>query len=149
MPKSEMREQSEYAIPEETLCPCRLDKVEVKEFPSRDRQTGALNGETYNRWLWTFKVTSGPYAGLIVTKLTTPFISTHPDNVVRHYAETLTGKTWGMSEGIDTDELVGLQGILTVRHQEPRNKRDGSGKWYGIEVADLFPPDALEDSPPF
>lgn len=144
-----MRVQSEYAIPEDTLCPCRLDQVVEKEFPSRDRQTGALTGEMYKRWEWTFKVTSGPYAGIAVSKLTTPFISTHEGNLVRHFAETLTGKKWGESEGIDTDDLLGLTGMLTVKHQPPKPRKSGDGYWYGMEVQDLFPADALEDAPPF
>lgn len=149
MPKSSMKVMSEYPVPEDTMCPARLEKVEVVTFPSKDRNTGALTGETYDRWRWTFKIYDGEYAGIAVTVLTTPFISTHPDNKVRQYAETLTGKKWGESEGIDTDELIGLNGIVTVRHQKPRPKKNGDGMWYGIEVADVFPAGALADLPPF
>lgn len=145
-----MREQDAYAIPEETPVPAVLDSVDVVTFQERDRETKALTGGTYDRWKWTFKVSDGDYYGIKVTALTTPFISNHPDNKVRLWAETLTGKQWGESEGIDTDEIIGLPCILTVRHEEPRPKKDGTGMWYGLRIQDVFPAGAIDlDTPPF
>jgi hypothetical protein len=156
MPKSEMKQESEYMIPEETPVPARLDSVEVKEFQSKDRQTKQYlvdpkTGDPvmYKKWKWTFHVVDGPYAGVNVSQMTVPYISTRADNVVRQWAETLTGKQWGEAEGIDTDALVGLRCLLTVKHQAPRPKQNGDGMWYGLDVGDLFPADALADSPPF
>lgn len=155
MPKSDMKQESEYMIPEETPVPARLDSVETMEFQSKDRETGNYlfdsNGEPqmYKKWKWTFHVVDGPYAGVNVSDMTVPYISTRADNVVRQWAETLTGKQWGEAEGIDTDELIGLRCLLTVSHQKPRPKKNGDGMWYGLNVGDLFPADALADSPPF
>jgi hypothetical protein len=152
-----MRVESEYMIPEETPVPVRLQEVEVKEFQSRDRETKALQFDPktgdpvmYQKWNWNFQVCDGPYAGVNLNKLTPPYISTRDDNLVRIYAETLTGKTWGESEGINTDDLVGLRAIATVKHQPPRPKKNGDGMWYGLDIADLYPADALGDEdPPF
>ena len=156
MPKSDMREDSEYMRPEETPVPDRRMEVEVKEFQSRDRETKALqfdnNGNPlmYAKWQWNFQVCDGPYTGVNLNRLTTPYISTRDDNLVRIYVETLTGTTWGESEGINTDDLVGLKAIATVKHQKPRPKKNGDGMWYGLDIADLFPADALGDEdPPF
>jgi len=156
MPSSDMREESEYMIPEETPVPVRLDAVSVKEFQSKDRDTKALqfdqagNPLMYQKWNWEFQVCDGAYAGVNLQKLTPPYISTREDNLVRLYAETLTGKKWGESEGINTDDLVGLRAIATVKHQKPRPKKNGDGMWYGLDIADLFPADALgDDEPPF
>lgn len=157
MPRSDMREESEYMIPEETPVPVRLMEVEVKEFQSRDRETKELQFDKktgdpvmYQKWNWNFQVCDGPYAGVNINKLTPPYISTRDDNLVRIYAETLTGKKWGESEGINTDDLIGLRAIATVKHQTPRPKKNGDGMWYGLDIADLFPADALGDEdPPF
>jgi hypothetical protein len=156
MPASDMKVESEYMIPEETPVPVRLNAVEVKEFQSKDRDTKALqfdkdgNPVMYKKWNWEFQVCDGPYTGVRLSKLTAPYISTRDDNLVRIYAETLTGKTWGESEGIDTDDLVGLKAVALVKHQPPRPKKNGDGNWYGLDLADLFPADALGDSePPF
>jgi len=156
MPTSEMRVESDYLIPEETPVTVVLNAVTVKEFQSRDRDTKVLqfdaagNPVMYPKWNWEFQVSEGPYAGVNLSKLTVPYISTASDNLVRQYAETLTGKTWGESEGINTDDLVGLRAIAVVKHQKPRPKKNGDGMWYGLDIADLYPADALEDSvPPF
>lgn len=156
MPKSDMRVESEYMIPEETPVPVRLDAVEVREFQSKNRETKALEfdakGEPvmYQRWSWVFKVCDGAYTGTTIQSLTPAYISTLADNKVRQWAETLTGKTWGEAEGLNTDDLIGLRAIATVAHQDPRPKKNGDGKWYGLDIADLFPADALGDAePPF
>jgi len=156
MPKSEMKIESEYMIPEETPVPARLDAVEVKAFQSKDRDTGALkfdrNGdpEMYDKWDWTFYVNDGPYAGVRINRLTEPYISMHQNNLVRHFAETLTGKVWREGEGLDTDDLIGLRCLLTVKHRPPVPKKDGSGMGFYMNIADIFPADALgDDKPPF
>ena len=152
-----MRVESEYMIPEETPVPVRLQAVEVKSFQSKDKTTkqpmfDPKTGDPvmYDKWDWQFQVCDGPYTGVNLSRLTTPYISTRADNLVRIYAETLTGKKWGESEGINTDDLVGLRAIATVTHQEPRPKKNGDGMWYGLDIADLYPADALaDDEPPF
>ena len=44
-----------------------------------------------------------------------------------------------LGEQVDTDDLIGLPVQGTVRHLEPRPKKDGEGFWFNVEVEELFP----------
>ena len=44
-----------------------------------------------------------------------------------------------LGEEVDTDDLIGLSGQGTVRHLEPRAKKDGEGFWFNVELDELFP----------
>lgn len=155
MPKAPWREETNYAIPEDKLVPAQLESVAVVSFQSKDRDTKAPkfnadgSPEMYDRWRWTFKVYAGDYAGITVDRLTVPFISSHANNVVRIWAETLREKSWVEGEGLDTDQLIGLKCVITVTHDQPRPKKDGDGMWYSMSVADVFPSSAVDDLPPF
>jgi hypothetical protein len=154
MPKTTNTEESEYALPAEEPLPARLDSVEVKtiNFEKKDghgNKTGVM--DSFDKWVWTFKITGGDYAGLKAYGETEDRMSTRADNKVRAWAEALLGKTFDVGEGLDTDDLIGLSAIVTVRHDEPRAKRDGT-MFYGCPVDDVFPADALGarmDEPPF
>jgi hypothetical protein len=56
---------------------------------------------------------------------------------------------------VDTDVLLGLPCQITVKHLEPRPKRDGDGFWFNTEVEDVLPAKknadgtVAYDEPPF
>ena len=59
--------------------------------------------------------------------------------LARPWAEALLGREMELGEEVDTDDLIGLQGQGTVKHLEPRAKRDGEGFWFNVELDELFP----------
>lgn len=148
MPSSTMKEKSEYALPEDIPFPGILKAVEEKAYPYKSKKDGS--DQVFKKWVWEFQITEGEFAPLRAWGETEPELTTHPDNLVRQWGETLRDKQFEIGEDINTDDLLGLPCLFTVRHEEPRPKKDGSGNFYGCRVADVFPIDALQsDEPPF
>lgn len=155
MPKSGYREESEYLVPENHILPCRLEKVEVKEFPSKDRDTKQPlynpdgSPQMYQKWEWTFRVSDGEYQGVTLSGLTQPYISNHANNRVRQWAETLLGVSeWEEGRGIDTDDLIGLPAAVTAKHRPPTPKKNGDGMFFPHEIEDVFPASAIQQDEP-
>jgi hypothetical protein len=65
-------------------------------------------------------------------------LTNREDNLVRQWAETLLATTISVGEGLDTDILVGLPCVIEVRHDEPRQKKDGTF-FYGCPVDQVYP----------
>ena len=136
MPTATMREESEYKLPAETPFPAILSSVEEKEIPYTDKNDGKK--KTFKKWQWVFEITDGEYAGLHAYGDTEAYLSTHPDNLVRQWGEVLRDAPFEVGEGIDTDLLLGLPCVITVRHDPPRPKKDGSN-FYPCPVDQVFP----------
>lgn len=134
MPKATLTEESEYKLPEDTMFPAVLHEVNVKTI--KYKKDG--KDKSFDKWEWTFKIIEGDFAGLHAYGETEDRLTTHPDNKVRQWAETLRGMPFEFGEGLDTDDLLGLPCVVTVRHEEPREKKDG-GFFYGCPVQDVFP----------
>lgn len=155
MPKATMETESEYPVPAGVPLPARLDSVKVRtiEFFKKD-QYGNKTSEkdSFDKWVWEFKVTDGEFAGMKVYGETEDRLTTRADNMVRIWSEQLLGKTIEVGEGLDTDLLIGLTCIVECRHDDPREKRDG-GMFYPCPVVDVFPSSgdyvASEQEPPF
>lgn len=150
MPTTTNREENSYALPADTPFQAVLQSVEEKtiEYFKKDKDGNRTNEkDSFSKWVWTFDITEGEYAGMRAWGETRDSMSTHPDNKVRQWAETLTGKQFGIGDGLDTDDLLGLPCIITVRHDEPRPKANGDGFFYGTPVDDVFPSDALGTAP--
>lgn len=136
MPKSTMTEESEYRLPKDTLFPAILEAVTVKTI--KYKKDG--KDKSFDKWEWEFKITDGEYAGLSAYGETEDRLTTHPDNKVRQWGEVLRGGVeFEVGESIDTDDLIGLPCVITVTHEEPREKKNGEGFFYGCPVADVFP----------
>lgn len=151
-----MTEESEYPVPAGVPLPAKLQEVKVRtiEFFKKD-QYGNKTSErdSFDKWVWEFKITDGEYAGMKVFGETEDRLTTREDNLVRIWAEQLLGKQIEVGEGLDTDLLLGLPCIVECRHDEPRDKRDG-GKFYPCPVSDVFPSSgdyvsSQTDEPPF
>lgn len=158
MPKATMREQSEYALPEDTLFPATLTSVKERRttFTYKAHHKAVESGRAQvgeegvvERWVWEFEITDGEFMGLRAWGETETALSTHPDNLVRQWGEALRGAPFEIGEGLDTDDLIGLPCSITVRHDEPRPRRDGSGMFYGCPVDSVFPKSAVDALPPF
>lgn len=159
MPKGTVREESEYRLPSDVLFTGRLSAVKEKtvEFNYKAHHAAVKNGKKsvgekgeIHKWVWVFTILNdGEFYGQEVELETDPGVSTKPDDRGRQIYETL-GVTLEIGDDIDTDtQVVGLPCQFTVAHQEPRERSDGKGKFYGVEIADVFPAPSAEDKPPF
>lgn len=129
-----MREESEYKIPADTPLPAMLQSVEEREV--KYKKDG--KDKSFMKWEWVFEITEGEYAGLHAYGETESYLSTHPDNKVRQWGEVLRDAPFEVGEGIDTDLLLGLPCVITVRHDPPRPKKDGTN-FYPCPVDQVFP----------
>lgn len=156
MPQSTMREESAYPLPEDVLLPAALTSVSVrtvnftyKKGPNKDK------AGSFDLWVWEFEITGGDYAGMKAWGETEDNLNNLEEprgrsKLVRPWAETLLGRQIEIGEAFDTDNILGLPCKITVKHEEPRPKKDG-GFFYGCPVEDVFPasPATSSDEPPF
>lgn len=158
MPSSTMRVQDEYPLPEDVLLPAKLVQVEerVYEFVYKahhrrvqDNSVSVGDKGEVRKWTWRFQIVDGDYAGLNAWGETESYLSSHPDNKVRQWGEALRGSPFQVGETLQTDDLLGLSCMITVRHDEPRPRRDGAGNFYPCPVDSVFPPSVADDLPPF
>ena len=151
MPKATMREEAEYALPAGEYFPARLDSVSEKEieFFKKDKNGNRTEEKSsFTKWVWEFKITDGDYTGMKAWGETEDRVTNREDNLVRQWAEALLGKELEIGDEFDTDAVLGLPCLLTVRHDEPRTKRDG-GKFYGCPVDEVYPASGGGTEPPF
>lgn len=156
MPKAAVTEATNYPIPEGEIVPVFLVSVEEFSAPYTVK-TGKNAGaqRVFEKWEWTFKISDGEYAGLELKGSTEPKVTNGDTpsgslNLARPFVEALLGRELGLGEPVDTDELLGLPAQATVKHLEPRAKKDGNGYWFNVEVDELFQAGAVrEDQVPF
>ena len=143
--KSKVVEASNYPIPEDTLIPLRLDSVTLVEIPFVVKKGARMGQEgIFTKWEWEFYVLQGEYAGLTVRgnsepQFTAADVQGGSLSLARPWAEALLGRAIELGEEVDTDDLIGLPAQGTVRHLEPRPKKDGEGFWFNVEIDELFP----------
>lgn len=144
MPKSSVSEydpNANYPIPEDTLVPITLQSCEFVSVPYKDKKTGA--DKTFAKWEWTFLVHDGDYAGTTFRGSTEPRITSSEVEGFPAPAlpivKALLNRDLAIGEEVDTDELIGLQAQATVRHLDPRPRKQGDGFWYNVELAEIFP----------
>lgn len=136
-----MREESAYPLPEDTIFEGMLVKVDERNIKGTSAKGKAYD---FNLWEWEFVITSGEYQGLKATGTTEDHLNNLEEprgraKLARPWYETLLGRQIAIGEAVDTDtQIVGLPCKFTVKHEEPRPKKDG-GFWYGCEVEDVFP----------
>lgn len=149
MPKATMREEDEWKLPKDIPLPATLIKVSTKTINWKDKDSG--EDKSRDKWEWEFQVSEGVYAGLSAWGETEDKLTTHVDNKVRQWGETLRGKPFDLGEGLDTDDLLGLSCVIAVDNQV-YVKKDGTNS-YLCPVLDVYPSDALAsiqaDDPPF
>ncbi len=150
MPKAQKVERTEYKFPDDEYYPCVLDSVTEKEvtFFKKDKATGQKTNEqdSFLKWVWKFEITGGPFMGDNLYAETSAEYSTREDNKIRQFAEALLGREQEVGEEIDTDLMVGLPCIVTVRHDEPRPKADGTN-FYPCAVDEVFPKGGAASAP--
>jgi len=142
MPKSINRVESEYRYPDDEYYPSELVRVEEVEVPyfKKDRVTGERTTEqdVFRKWEWYFKVVSGPFAGDTLRGDTRAEITTREDCQARIWGEALLGREIQVGEEFDTDQVLGLPCLVSVRHEKPRDRPDGT-KFYACAVDEVMP----------
>lgn len=152
MPSATMRTESEYRLPEDVIFPAKLMAVTSRtiEFVHKKGDKIGQKG-SFDKWEWEFLITEGEYAGQKAYGSTEAVLNNLPeprgnDKLVRPWAETLLGRQIQPGERFDTEQVVGLPCLITVRHEEPRPKSNG-GTYYGCPVEDVFPAPSAAQSP--
>lgn len=148
MPKSAVNEVTEddlYPLPKGVVFTGTLASCEQVPVTFKYRQ-GPKAGQDggFDKWEWTLVVT-GPaeYVNTEVRGTSEPKITNASESsflpLARPYVEALLGRTLEIGEEIDTDDLLGLSCQFTVRHLEPRPRKNGDGHWFNVEVDEIFP----------
>lgn len=159
MPRATMKEESAYALPADTLFEGKLNSVTVKtiEYTLKKDRGSKKAGEkdSFDIWEWEFEVTDGAYKGTRAWGTTESELNNLEEprgrsKLVRPWAETLLGRQIQIGEDFDTDQIVGLPCKFTVVNEEPVEKKNGDGWFYGCSVDDVFPSsNGLREDPPF
>lgn len=152
MPKAVKIQESEYRYPDDLFYTCKLiavDEIQVPYF-KKDRNGVKTNEQAvFTKWEWKFEIVEGAYLGDVLRGDTRPEYTTRADNKVRQWSESLLNRELTVGEELDTDMLLGLPCIVTIRHGEPRPKSDGSN-FYPCEVDEVLPKSgSLINQPPF
>lgn len=147
MPKSQVTEfdpNDLYPAPEDVALPVELIGCKQVTVEFKYKQ-GKRAGETgsFLKWEWEFRVYDGPYAGVNFRGTTEPKITNATETDFLPPAlpivEALLGRSLQVGEEIDTDDLISLKAQASVKHLEPRARKNGDGFWYNVELNEIFP----------
>lgn len=148
MPKSTVTERTLddlYPLPQGEVFDGQLIKCEQVSVPFTYK-SGDRKGQqgSFDKWEWTLVVMApDSFAGTEVRGSTEPRITDAADSeflpLARPYVEAFLARALQVGEEIDTDDLIGLWCKFSVRHQEPRARKNGDGFWYNVEVDEVFP----------
>lgn len=145
MPRSTVVEDDPYPLPKDTLFPVRLISCESVAVPFT-KKTGADAGKasSFTKWEWVFEVEDGDFVGTQFKASTEPKVTTATESaflpLARPVVEALLGRPLEMGEDVDTDLLVGGHAMATVRHLEPKARKNGDGFWFNVELDEIFAP---------
>jgi hypothetical protein len=107
----------------------RLSAVERRDFQ--------WEGEDRKRLRWEFMVTDeGPWKGKMIWGETSTNYVAHPNCKAYNWAATFLGHQPDVSEGLDTDDLIGLPCRILIYH-----KTDGQGRTW-MRAKEVLPPKA-------
>jgi len=152
MPKATKTEVSDYLLPAGDYFPAVLEDVEEIEIPyfRKDSAGNKTNEQaTFVKWRWKFRIQGGEYDQILAYGDTRPEYTTRSDDMVRIWGEQLLGRELEIGEEFDTDKILGLPCMITVRHGDPRPKRDGT-MFYPCEVDEVLPRSTnFTSEPPF
>lgn len=146
MPKSTVKEENPYKLPEGLYLPAQMNLVTEKSIPYQDKQSGER--KTFVKWIWEFQITGGEFRGLKSEGETEAKITVLPDgsrNKAAMWIEALRGMAVDFGEGIDTDDYNGLPCVITVSHNA-RERTDGQGFFYSEPVKDVYPDGSMQQA---
>lgn len=132
-------------IPENTLLRSKLLSLDAVTIPYNDKKTG--EAKEFTKLNWVFEVTQdGEYLSKEVRAETSAFLSDHPENKFRLWAEALMQRPLDLGNVLNESDLVGLSALITVKYEADR--KDPEKKWRRVE--DVIALDGPSyDEPPF
>jgi hypothetical protein len=133
-------------IPTNTLLRAKLISLEVATVPYKDRKTG--EDKSFQKLNWVFEITQqGDYHGMTVRAETSAYLSDHPENKFRLWAEALMQRPLDLGNVLSETDLIGLSALITVKYEADR--KDAEKKWRRVEDVIALEGEALFDQPPF
>jgi hypothetical protein len=118
-------QDTEYAtIPAGTLLEARVEEVEIREFE--------WEGKPVQKLRWNFIITDDDFNGKKINGETSTTFTNHPNCRAMKWAMALTGRTFDADEELDTDDLMGLRGVIAIVNKEGKDGR----VWHN--VGDVF-----------
>lgn len=117
-------------IPTDTLLRAKLTALDVATVPYTDKNTG--EAKTFQKLNWKFEITQdGDYFGKTVNAETSAYLSDHPENQFRNWAEALLQRPLDLGNVLNESDLLGLSALITV-HYVP-DRKDPSKKWRRVD----------------
>lgn len=152
MPRSTMEDEPNWPLDADTPYRAVLMSVEEKTTPGGISRRTGNEYSAFTSWIWKFEVTEGPKAGQWAWADTEDRLTTREDNKVRKLGEALRREPYALGEGIDTDDLSGLECYIVVAN-DSYTKGDGT-TGYKCPIVDAYPLDdenasSRSSEPPF
>lgn len=150
MPQYVVEEVPDLTIPEDTIIRAKLLEIKDKTIEWRDKQTGEPRSAVLLEWWWEptgdeWVLPDGRKRR--VKGECDARLSNHPGNKFRTWAEALLNRELTVEMKLDTEDLVGLQADITVKHRTFKGK---TGEDRTIEeVFEVFPLAGSSDDLPF
>lgn len=130
---AEVEDEKVDIIPEDTIVRAQLLEIAPKEISWTDKQTHEPKSTTILEWKW--EVVTGEFKGKWVRGSCDAKLSSHPGNRFRNWSESLLGRQLPVGTAFDTDDLIGLQADISIRHRA--DKKDPAKKY--VEVDEVIP----------
>lgn len=111
-------------IPEGTLLSAQLEEVELRTFE--------WEGKDIEKLRWNFLIIDEDYTNKKINGETSNTFTNHPNCKAMKWAMALSGRTFEEGEELDTDDLMGLKGIIAVVNKKGKDDRI----WHN--VGDVF-----------
>ena len=139
------KDQPDNTIPEDTIVAARVNEVKLEHVTfTKDGKE-----DSFDKLIWWFEILddgpNGTWKGRKIRGQTTANLTNHPNNRFRAWAEALLNRDIGVGFVLDSDDLVGTNCKITVRHEPDR--RDPKTKWERVD--EVLPGGGFDDNPPF
>lgn len=125
MPAYTVEDQPDLTIPEDTIVRARLEEISEKEIKWNDKNDGTPKSKVILEWWWEVQdeAYTDPSTGhhRKVKGTCDAKITNHPKNRFHNWSETLMGRTIAVGTPISTDDLIGLQADISIRHRKDKN----------------------------
>lgn len=136
MPKATKTEAVKWRFSPDEYYPCELESVEEVSHDYTNKKTG--KPAVFTKWEWKYKIVDGDHEGLTLYGDTPAEYTNDENDKVRAWAETLMGRELDLGEDLDTDLIIGLPCLVSVRNDEARQKKDGT-YFYPCPVDEVLP----------
>lgn len=142
-------DEPDLTLPDKSKHRARLEEIKLRTFEwtdkdGKDQETKVLE------WWWEITQTDlgSEYVGRKVKGECPPKITNRGDNRFRAWSESLLLRQIPVGMAIDTDDLIGLEGEITIGHRP--NKKNPDRPWEQVVGVDpVFGGDSSGAEPPF